>query len=124
MDFKSIEICKSCKNRAFDPKQGVLCGITQEKPIIVVEHCPDYNPDSIIANDRIYRKNKQKKDDIFSFIAGLVFILSGLGWVAIGFPIIVAFFLTLVGISLTVRSIYKTIKLHAAQPKDDHILDR
>ncbi|WP_375579832.1 hypothetical protein ABWH96_01770 [Marivirga tractuosa] len=37
-----LEYCKNCKNKFFDFKKGLVCGLTKEKPSFVNE-CPDFS---------------------------------------------------------------------------------
>ncbi len=39
-----VNICNGCSNRGFDPKQGVVCGLTQEKANFE-ESCAVYEQD-------------------------------------------------------------------------------
>lgn len=38
-----IEVCKKCTNQKFDRDQGIVCGLTGQKPTFE-KSCPDYNP--------------------------------------------------------------------------------
>lgn len=40
-----LDFCKKCKRRQFDPKQGIVCGLTSKKPEFISE-CPDFERDS------------------------------------------------------------------------------
>jgi hypothetical protein len=41
---EKIKICKICKNKQISDEQGIICGLTGEKPAFENE-CPDFNPD-------------------------------------------------------------------------------
>ncbi len=39
-----LEFCKKCVNKSFSSAQGVVCGLTNEKPTFLTK-CPDYVKD-------------------------------------------------------------------------------
>lgn len=39
-----LEFCKKCVNKSFSSSQGVVCGLTKEKPTFLTT-CPDYVKD-------------------------------------------------------------------------------
>ncbi|WP_298513406.1 hypothetical protein [uncultured Kordia sp.] len=39
-----IELCKVCANRKFSSSQGIVCGLTDQKPAFI-NNCPDYEKD-------------------------------------------------------------------------------
>lgn len=53
-----IKICSVCTNRKFNPKEGVVCGLT-EMPANFELSCPDYNED---ANELRLVKMKESHD--------------------------------------------------------------
>ncbi len=64
-----IELCKKCTKRAFDLKQGVLCGLTQQKPVFI-ETCPDYEADTseLPLKNEALRPNEQRGKIALSLI--------------------------------------------------------
>ena len=40
-----LEFCKKCVNKSFSSSQGVVCGLTSEKPTFV-STCPDFVKDA------------------------------------------------------------------------------
>ena len=48
-----LKICKTCQNKDFDPKRGIVCGLTNEKPVFEI-NCADYKPDqsSLLREER------------------------------------------------------------------------
>lgn len=56
-----IEICSVCSNRAFNPKSGIICGITNE-PANFKGNCPDYEEDSNEVKHNELRQNHDKKE--------------------------------------------------------------
>ena len=45
--MNKIELCKKCKNRKFDFKRGILCGLTDEKPTFEI-NCPHFEKDETV----------------------------------------------------------------------------
>ncbi|AXG69655.1 hypothetical protein KORDIASMS9_01881 [Kordia sp. SMS9] len=39
-----LEFCKTCVNRSFSSANGIVCGLTNEKPNFVL-NCPDFEKD-------------------------------------------------------------------------------
>ena len=39
-----FKICSVCKNRGFDPRRGILCSFTNDKPHFE-EKCSNFSPD-------------------------------------------------------------------------------
>jgi hypothetical protein len=54
---KQIETCKICKRRAFDPKKGTICSLTNAKPTFESE-CPEFVKDE----KQIKKENTLLKD--------------------------------------------------------------
>ncbi|NOU60392.1 DUF4328 domain-containing protein [Marinifilum caeruleilacunae] len=69
--MKQIETCKSCENRKFDTQQGILCSLTDAKPIFE-EICSDYVQDE---------KTIQKKLEVSKFILPNQKLANALMWV-------------------------------------------
>lgn len=67
--MNKIEQCKQCKKQKFDFKQGIVCGLTNEKPGFE-DSCPDFeNDDSIkVYKGLELRPNGQRAKILLSFI--------------------------------------------------------
>ena len=60
---KNLEICQSCTNRKTDWKSGIICGLTNKKPIFVGE-CKDFVKDEVLAKkQKIEIKRNWGKDN-------------------------------------------------------------
>ena len=46
--MNKIELCKKCTKREFDFKQGIVCGLTNEKPDFE-DSCPDFDRDETVT---------------------------------------------------------------------------
>lgn len=55
-----IAICKRCKNREFDPKQGIVCKLTGKKPNFESE-CPEYQEDEKLVEQEKMEEEKQQE---------------------------------------------------------------
>lgn len=44
--MRSIDLCKKCTKRSFDIKQGIVCGLTNEKSDFV-DNYPHFEEDAI-----------------------------------------------------------------------------
>jgi len=79
-----LKFCSVCKNRAFNPKQGMICGITNEKAAFE-GNCPDYLEDEreIIIEDRKKQgvigetKKSLNKGRYTLFIVGGLYLIVG-----------------------------------------------
>jgi len=45
--MSKIDVCKKCKKKKFDLKQGIICGLTDKKPTFE-NSCPDFDSDESI----------------------------------------------------------------------------
>jgi hypothetical protein len=80
-----LEFCAKCGNRKFDPKQGIVCGLTDMKPTFEMS-CPDYvlDPKALVQHRPMeYEespvsdadKKKAGRDMLFGalwFVGGLI----------------------------------------------------
>ncbi|HEY1045475.1 MAG TPA: hypothetical protein VGF79_03485 [Bacteroidia bacterium] len=57
MDERLV-FCSSCKNRSFSPKDGVVCGLNNEKPSFEYE-CLNYKEDEIALNRNTQIEDKK-----------------------------------------------------------------
>lgn len=56
MELKErLEFCKICENKKFDSKIGIVCSLTDLKPIFISK-CPDF----IVDNDQLKRIESSK----------------------------------------------------------------
>lgn len=80
-----LEYCGVCKNRGFDPKQGIVCGLTQEAPTFE-GHCIDYTEDVKEKENNTKWKSSLKSETKKSVNKGRIalFIIAGL-YVLAGF---------------------------------------
>lgn len=74
-----IKICSVCTNRKFNPKEGIICGLT-EKPANFELSCPDYNED---ANEvrLVKMKNsheKKQSNKVVNRARIVLFLVAGL----------------------------------------------
>lgn len=98
---EQLEFCKKCTNRKFDPKQGLICSIT-EKQAEFEDSCENYELDAFVEKsnnqeglevegDGVYRveketieKLKSHQDFYYAIFGGLIAaLISGLIWAAI-----------------------------------------
>jgi hypothetical protein len=80
-----IELCKKCKKRKFDLKQGLVCSLTSEKPNFV-DSCPEYYRDETIKEYKgvELKPNNQRAKTLLSLI-WVVLILEIISLVSSGF---------------------------------------
>ena len=57
---EQLHFCKSCLNRNFDPRRGIICIITNEKASFSVV-CPDYQRDENVKIEQKSEGNYQEK---------------------------------------------------------------
>lgn len=65
----TIEICRKCEKRKFELKQGIVCGLTNEKPNFV-DSCPEFIKDDSVQEYKglELRPNEQRAKVLLSFI--------------------------------------------------------
>jgi hypothetical protein len=66
----SLNYCESCQLRTFNPKTGLVCGITNEKPTFL-NTCPDYKRDSSAAERLEFRETVTEFEKEKSEVGGL-----------------------------------------------------
>ena len=49
--MNQIATCKQCTKRKFDPEQGIVCSLTNEKPAFE-DSCPDFVKDETIKQQK------------------------------------------------------------------------
>lgn len=76
--MNKLDFCKKCKKRKFDPKQGIVCGLTSEKPTFE-DNCPDFDGDETVKDFKglSLKPNVQRA-------RGLLFII----WIVLGLEVI------------------------------------
>ena len=67
--MNKIDVCKKCKKKKFDLKQGILCGLTNEKPTFE-DSCPDFDNDETIKEYKgtNLKPNEQRSKTVLSLI--------------------------------------------------------
>tara|TARA_Y100000385_G_C13040128_1_gene614891 strand:- start:462 stop:863 length:402 start_codon:yes stop_codon:yes gene_type:complete len=71
--FDSLEYCKTCKNRGFDKRVGIICSLTTEQRLFTTsENCPDYDEVLGLISDKNYKNQKQKRETLLFLILGAV----------------------------------------------------
>lgn len=80
--MEKIEWCKKCENRKFEFKQGIICGLTDEKPVFE-ENCPDFVRDVAVREYRgsDLRPNDQRARLLLSLI-WIVLVLTFVGLIS------------------------------------------
>ena len=65
----NIDLCKKCRKRKFDLKQGIICGLTNEKPNFV-ENCPEFEKDDSVKEYKglDLKSNEERSKILISFI--------------------------------------------------------
>ncbi|PLX09679.1 MAG: hypothetical protein C0596_01270 [Marinilabiliales bacterium] len=62
-----LKMCKTCKNRSFNPELGLVCGLTSEKPDFA-EHCKQYIEDAKKLNEY---ENRQAEGEVEAKLASI-----------------------------------------------------
>jgi len=67
--MNKIDFCEKCKKRKFDSTQGIVCGLTNEKPGFI-DTCPHYEPDGSIIEYKGFdlRPNEQRANTLLFFM--------------------------------------------------------
>jgi hypothetical protein len=65
----NIDLCKKCQKRKFDLKQGIICGLTNEKPNFLND-CPEFVKDDSVKEYKglDLKSNEQRAKILISFI--------------------------------------------------------
>ena len=79
-----IKVCSICTNRSFNPKTGIICGLTNE-PADFKGNCTDYNEDENAVKHEVLLKNQAKKETngtinkgrIALFVIGAIYVFVG-----------------------------------------------
>ena len=79
-----IDLCKKCTKRKFDLQQGIVCGLTSEKPAFE-DSCPDFEADENVKEyiGQDLRPNEQRGRILLSFI-WIVLIIEVLSLISSG----------------------------------------
>ena len=80
-----IKVCSVCTNRSFNPKHGIICGLT-DKPADFKGNCADYNEDEKEVQHNIVKEKNDKKignkavnkGRIALFVVGGLYVLVGI----------------------------------------------
>ena len=71
------KICQKCANRSFNPKVGLVCGLTQEKPNFI-DTCAKFKIDPVNArreNNKAQLEAKSKRE--YGIYLGVMAIVYG-----------------------------------------------
>jgi predicted anti-sigma-YlaC factor YlaD len=79
-----LEFCSVCKNRTFNPKQGIICSLTNEVASFA-GNCPDYLEDErevVIESQKVESREQETKKGINKgryalFFVALLYIIIG-----------------------------------------------
>lgn len=79
-----VKVCSLCTNRTFNPKLGVVCGLTGEQPTFDVE-CSHYNSDPIALHAKELQMKQEQYDEnatvnkgrLVLFGLGLIYVIYG-----------------------------------------------
>jgi predicted MFS family arabinose efflux permease len=58
-----LQYCQICQNRSFDPKHGIICGLTDEKATFELT-CPDFKQDEKETTIIEATQKREKKEDL------------------------------------------------------------
>lgn len=82
---EQVKICGVCTNRSFNPKHGIICGLTNDVAAFT-STCSDYNEDEReVKNELEYKKNAQaevsktiNKGRLALFLLGGIYVFIGI----------------------------------------------
>jgi hypothetical protein len=76
--MNKLDFCKKCKKRKLDLKQGIVCGLTNEKPTFE-DKCPDFVSDETVKEYKglTLKSNTQRAKVLLTFI-----------WIVLGLEVI------------------------------------
>lgn len=75
---EQLKYCKTCTNKMFDRKRGILCGLTNNYPAFQI-NCADYNQDmELLRKEEIKQKEQELYEKGKSSIRNTKLIMSGL----------------------------------------------
>ena len=122
--FDHLSVCKTCKNRSFNLKKGLICKITNDRrDFIISENCPDYMADHNLIFEKSHKQKKLKREiatfltvGIISTIIGSAATFIALYYGRVHFWIIG---LLLIGISLLVHGVRMKKNLDLTRTKDN-----
>lgn len=85
--MSNIKICQLCKNREFDPKQGIVCSLTAAKPTFV-DQCADYIADQAAVQSEVRARSEKQSESINyggsngfgGVIGGSLAVIGGVAW--------------------------------------------
>jgi hypothetical protein len=70
-DEERRAICQTCVNRSFDPKYGLICGLTGRRPDFV-ESCKSYVEDEVEIHKVNQREFEEQNENGFGINARIV----------------------------------------------------
>lgn len=76
--MNKLDFCKKCKKRKFDLKQGIVCGLTNEKPTFE-DNCPDFESDETVRDYQSLslKSNSQRAKALLTII-----------WIVLGLEVV------------------------------------
>lgn len=79
---EQLKSCEVCMNRTFDPEQGIVCGLTGNKPAFE-DVCPNYTEDASALEDVAKRKvEAEKPAEIHGLFAFFLYFAVPVGAIA------------------------------------------
>ena len=82
--MNKLDFCKKCKKRKFDTSQGIVCGLTNEKPTID-DNCPDFETnESVKEYKEVYLKPNGERANILIAFIWIVLIVEAISVISSG----------------------------------------
>ena len=60
---EQLQYCRVCSNKAFDPEQGIVCGLTKKTPTFI-NTCPDFTEDAAYKQQEERSKEQRILDGV------------------------------------------------------------
>lgn len=131
-----MAFCNRCLNKKFNPKKGVVCGLTGEQATFDID-CPDYAEDKVAKKEQdrydAAQKDRVLKEETLGLnsfgvknqkTASYIILTIGVIWLVAGVMADRIFFypfvLIIVGVFLNVRAVRKE---REDKFKDDSVID-
>jgi len=138
---EQLEFCKTCVNRTFSSKSGIICKLTNEKATFTTT-CSSYIADNkSIAEAKHKQQFKNRISPDFTFgleyigiksgiVAGFIVILGGIIWLIPGllnnllnFRPLVVIILGVIAVIISTINHFRRKKRESKQISDDSIID-
>lgn len=138
MDVR-LETCMHCMNKKFDPKRGVVCNLTDDKPTWDFS-CPDYERNEARYNDHLAKKKEEEAIQASNntmglskigirngIVAGIIILAAATTWFIWGLTVDIIFFYPIIlfvfGMIILIRGIIKQKQQKARTRSSSEILD-